>query len=274
MDPEEAAKWTKKVVAKSDDVVAAIQAAISSNDLFIHLTKSEKQDLVDCMFETNAASGDSIIVQGDAGDNFYVLGFGEADVFVDEKKVHTYNPGDSFGELALIYGTPRAASIVATADCTLYGIDRDSYRAILMSSVLKHRKMYEVALANVKIIQDLDGYERSQMADALQTVEYAEGEDIIRQGEEGTEFYIILDGECTVTVNKDGTSETVNTLSQSDFFGEIALITHKPRAATVTATKATTCARLDRDRFERVLGPCEDVLRRNMENYEKFKENL
>jgi cAMP-dependent protein kinase regulator len=60
-------------------------------------------------------------------------------------------------------------------------------------------------------------------------------------------------------------------LKTADFFGEIALLTHKPRAATVTAKTAVTCAKLDRERFERVLGPCEDVLRRNMENYEKFK---
>lgn len=90
---------------------------------------------------------------------------------------------------------------------------------------------------------------------------------IITQGEEGEDFFIILTGECSVTI--DGNE--VGTLKEAEFFGEIALLTHKPRAATITAKSEVTCAKLDRTRFERVLGPCEDVLRRNMENYEKFK---
>lgn len=42
--------------------------------------------------------------------------------------------GGSFGELALIYGTPRAATVKAKTDLKLWGIDRDSYRRILMVS--------------------------------------------------------------------------------------------------------------------------------------------
>lgn len=57
-----------------------------------------------------------------------------------------------------------------------YAIDRDSYRHILMASVMKQRETYEKALAQVKIVQDLDPYERSQMADALQSCEYKAGE--------------------------------------------------------------------------------------------------
>lgn len=44
--------------------------------------------------------------------------------------------GGSFGELALIYGTPRAATVKAKTDLKLWGIDRDSYRRILMVSIM------------------------------------------------------------------------------------------------------------------------------------------
>lgn len=62
-------------------------------------------------------------------------------VYVNNEHVTTISEGGSFGELALIYGTPRAASVVAKTDVKLWGIDRDSYRRILMGSTIRKRKM-------------------------------------------------------------------------------------------------------------------------------------
>jgi hypothetical protein len=53
--------------------------------------------------------------------------------------------------------------------------------------------------------------------------------------------------------------------------GEIALLTHDVRRATVTASGPVKCVKLDRERFERVLGPCETILRRDMNNYKKYE---
>ena len=58
----------------------------------------------------------------------------------------------SFGELALIYGTPRAASITAKTDVMLWAIDRDTYRRILMGSTIRKRKLYDTFLAKVSIL--------------------------------------------------------------------------------------------------------------------------
>ena len=67
-------------------------------------------------------------------------------------KVLTIGEGGSFGELALIYGTPRAATVKASTELKLWGIDRDSYRRILMGSTIRKRKMYEEFLAKVAIL--------------------------------------------------------------------------------------------------------------------------
>lgn len=55
-------------------------------------------------------------------------------VYVNGEWVTSISEGGSFGELALIYGTPRAATVKAKTDLKLWGIDRDSYRRILMVS--------------------------------------------------------------------------------------------------------------------------------------------
>lgn len=58
-------------------------------------------------------------------------------VYVNNEWVTSIGEGGSFGELALIYGTPRAATVRAKTNVKLWGIDRDSYRRILM--VRRHK---------------------------------------------------------------------------------------------------------------------------------------
>jgi len=82
----------------------------------------------------------------------------------------------------------------------------------------------------------------------------------------------LVQGRALVTqVDREGNTKHLVDLKPSDYFGEIALLTDRPRAATVTAASDTLkCVRLDRARFQRVLGPCEDILRRNMVAYSKY----
>jgi cAMP-dependent protein kinase regulator len=68
-----------------------------------------------------------------------------------------------------------------------------------MGSTIRKRKMYENFLEKVQIFQDVDKYERLQMADALDECTFEDGDDIVTQGEEGHEFYIIVEGDAVVT---------------------------------------------------------------------------
>jgi cAMP-dependent protein kinase regulator len=68
------------------------------------------------MFEKKVAPLEVVIQQGAEGDNFYVVDEGLFDIFVKDKKVVEVGPGGSFGELALMYNTPRAATVKAGAE--------------------------------------------------------------------------------------------------------------------------------------------------------------
>jgi cAMP-dependent protein kinase regulator len=92
--------------------------------LFSHLDDSEKSDIFDAMQPFNYKPDETIIQQGEEGDFFYIIDLGEVEVYVNNKCVTAISDGGSFGELALIYGTPRAATIKAKTDCKLWAIDR------------------------------------------------------------------------------------------------------------------------------------------------------
>lgn len=149
---EDAASYVKKVIPKDYKTMEALSKAIEKNVLFKHLDKKEKGDIFDAMFPVVHKSGEIIIRQGDEGDNFYIIDEGEVEVFVNNQLVTVIGEGCSFGELALIYGTPRAATVKSKTDCKLWAIDRDTYRRILMGSTIRKRKLYEEFLAKVSIL--------------------------------------------------------------------------------------------------------------------------
>uniref|UniRef100_A0A8D9A6F3 cAMP-dependent protein kinase type I regulatory subunit n=1 Tax=Cacopsylla melanoneura TaxID=428564 RepID=A0A8D9A6F3_9HEMI len=228
---EDATSYVKKVVPKDYKTMAALSKAIAKNVLFSHLDENERSDIFDAMFPINCLPEEAIITQGDEGDNFYVIDQGEVEVYVNNELVTSVGEGGSFGELALIYGTPRAATVRAKTDVKLWGLDRDSYRRILMGSTIRKRKMYEEFLSRVSIL--------------------------------GTALVL------QYTVEEESPVE-VGKLGPSDYFGEIALLLDRPRAATVVAKGPLKCVKLDRARFERVLGPCADILKRNITQYNSF----
>ena len=117
----------------------------------------------------------------------YVVDSGQLDCFKKFKPdqpdtyLKTYQPGESFGELALLYNCPRAASIKAKTEAVLFELDRETFNNIVKDSAVKKRERYEDFLQKVEILKGMDPYERSKIADVLKTEKHKAGEYIIRQ---------------------------------------------------------------------------------------------
>ena len=131
------AAWTPPVFEKTERQKAELHELLLKSVLLKNLDVAAKNTVVSALQSRDVAGGSNIITQGEAGDLFYILGLGSAKAFVkkgdDESKcVRDYVPGDTFGELALLHGEPRAATITATSDCLVWGLDRDTFRRIMM----------------------------------------------------------------------------------------------------------------------------------------------
>lgn len=91
-----------QVVPKDYKTMAALSKAIGKNVLFSHLDENERSDIFDAMFPVNFLPGESIIQQGDEGDNFYVIDLGEVEVrkkFGNEKLISCPKMDTKFGSL-------------------------------------------------------------------------------------------------------------------------------------------------------------------------------
>lgn len=175
--------------------------------------------------------------------------------------------GTAFGELALIYQSPRAATIRAMTDCKLWRVERAWYRGLLG----QHRKRLHDE--KVRFLQDVnvrnkrlkDYFQRDQLDNIAQLMKlenYHEGQVIIREGEEGDTFYMIQNG--VVSIYKKAVGEKpIGTIGKQKYFGEKALLSDDVRAATCKAASPLTCYVLSRNDFNRVMGSLKDVFDQN-----------
>ena len=305
---------------KTDDQVRRIRASIANNFIFRDLDEEQETGVLNAMQECKVVIDDVVIRQGDIGDYFYVVESGLLHCYIRPeplplnwlngivpasemfnqagyhpiygRKVAECREGSSFGELALMYGCPRAASVLAIEPCTLWSLDRITFRTIILKAAHRRRTMYEQFLSSVDLLSSLEPEERSKVADALVSRVYEDGEAVVRQGEMGDTFFFVEEGNAVVTkMTRNGGSEVVGHLKKGDYFGgtcllpsekltgadadvlvlaELSLLRLEPRAATVSAVTRTDpsaprlkVAALDAHAFTRLLGPLREIMERN-----------
>ncbi|XP_032455859.1 cAMP-dependent protein kinase type II regulatory subunit isoform X2 [Nasonia vitripennis] len=268
-EDDEEDEGVKIVHPKSDEQRQRLGESVRNILLFRALDKEQMAGVLDAMFEKTVQAGEFIIRQGDDGDNFYVIEKGRFEVYVKDTLIHTYDNSGAFGELALLYNMPRAATVKAISPGTLWAMDRQTFRRILLKSAYKKRKMYEDLINKVPMLKSLEAYERMNLADALVPKHFSDGEQIIKQGDIADGMYFVEQGVVRITILGDkGHEVEVNSIPAGGYLGELALVTHKPRAASAYAVGTVKLAFLDVEAFERLLGPCMELMKRNIDDYE------
>ena len=264
-------KYVAKVVPKSAEIKELLMKVVTTNILFSSYSNTEHTAIVDA-FESQTISADKFVIkQGESGEQFYVCETGTLEIYVKtpagESKVgNPITDGMSFGELALMYNTPRAASIKAIADCNLWVIERSTFRGIILYHKYLRNKQYMDFLRNVEIMDKKLGVvmsdsELEKMTVSLEREVYEAGDAIVRQGNTGDHFYIIAEGEVGVyKSDASGKDEKVKLLRQGDYFGEKALLREDVRQASCIAESKVAVLTLGRDDFIDMMGTIEDLM--------------
>lgn len=288
-----------KVVPKTEEESERILQILKQNVLFRHMDDEQLKTVQGAMTLVEKKENDTIIQQGDDGDYFYIIDNGGVDVYLktstgstcgdgheantdddddneQQQLVASYGEGDSFGELAIMYNAPRAASCIARTDVRLWALDRISSKIVAMQTACARRDEHKGFLASVPILSSLSEYEVLTLADALEEQSFEDGAIICKEGDDGDRFFLIKDGHvvCSKENPTDGTQIVVAQLGKGDYFGEVALLTEKKRQATVQASGDLKCLSVDRMAFGRCIGPLESVLRRNLDQYSSLQELL
>ena len=117
-----------------NSAVAASVETLKKVPLFADLDRKELQDLADSMHERRVAAGDVVVEQGAAGAGFFVVDQGVAEVTVDGDPVRTIGPGDYFGEIALLTGSDRTATVTAQTDMLCFGLTTWDFKPLVESN--------------------------------------------------------------------------------------------------------------------------------------------
>lgn len=201
---------------KTREQCERIRASVADHFLFRDLDEEQYRDVIDAMVEKRANKDEHVIEQGAVGDYFYIVEQGHLDCYIQGRKITHYGAGGSFGELALMYNAPRAATIVATThDTVLWALDRITFRTILMENTSRRRRLYESFLRDMPLLRSLEPYERHKIADALESVSFQDGDKVLVQGDVGDRFYMIEEGEALVYQD----NKKINRLGRAAYFG-------------------------------------------------------
>lgn len=249
-DEDELRRYVPKKIFKTDAQRRIIKDSLASHFLFAGLQFAQIDSIVDAMTKEDAKNDQNIVQQGDDGDKFYVIESGKFDIYVNNVFAVQYHAGQNFGELALMYNCPRAATVKANGKGTLFALDRMGFHRFMKDATQEVEHDIAEFLKSVKLLSGLTKMDVEKLVESFTRTKFQDGEVIIKQGQEGEIFYIVEEG--SVDCVKDG--EKVMNLTRGEFFGERALIENKPRQATCMARGAVSCLALLRTEFEMVIG--------------------
>jgi hypothetical protein len=135
-----------EAIAQRDEEIALLTSVAMFNPLPIPAI----DNLALCVDYVEVAAGDEVIHQGGRGDCFYVIEDGRAEVIGDGRLIRTLEPGDSFGEIALLRDTGRTATVRACSTLRLHRVERDDFRTTVASYESSEREAHALVLERLR----------------------------------------------------------------------------------------------------------------------------
>jgi cytochrome P450/CRP-like cAMP-binding protein len=214
----------------------------------LNLSPEELKRFADGVVRKSYSPGAPIVRQGHEPNEFFVVLDGVVEVERENENGHreqlaVLRPSDHFGEIGLVHGVRRTATVRAGATgATVLGIGRDLFTHMVTEHDLVSDEIARIAQRRVMLnhlVNAVPGLTQEAMTGVsshLERKRFAPGEIVVRQGDPADNFYIIVKGKAEV-VNHHPRGEDIvlGYLGPGDYFGEIGILHKRPRTATVKA---------------------------------------
>jgi CRP-like cAMP-binding protein/Fe-S-cluster-containing hydrogenase component 2/thioredoxin reductase len=250
------AKFEKMPGFKSVSMaLAKMQAAVP---LLATITPLQLREfMIDSQIRSPKA-GEVIFKRNDYTNSFYCVIEGQVQVAVDETgdKRITLGSGEFFGEMSLISGRRRSATVYAGPGCVLIETPRRSMTKLINSveavKKLVDRTFIERALA-ARFGEDVTPAQVKEVVVGASLARFKAGETLFREGDEGDSLHLVRIGSLTISRNIGGRDVVLSYVPAGNYVGEMAIIGGGKRSATARAAVATETIRVDRDAFRKLL---------------------
>jgi CRP-like cAMP-binding protein len=256
--------------------------------IFSDLGRDAFLELTQAMVLHRVEKGEAVLREGEEGTSFYVVASGKLAVTKRDDATGGTIPlahlasGDFFGEMALLSGANRAATVTAEEEAEVLEFRAD----VLLDIAGRHphvaqslRRFYRQrllanAMAVSPIFRPFQRGERKLIMERFRAREVAEGETVIREGEPSDGLYVVLEGAVDVVKRSTGQSVAVSHLREGDLFGEMSCLRKAPASASVVVRRPGTLLRLPRKEFDELVVTYPQILELVSTLSEERAENL
>ncbi|MBN1962213.1 MAG: cyclic nucleotide-binding domain-containing protein [Deltaproteobacteria bacterium] len=214
------------------------------------------------------AAGSKIMSEGAKGDSLVIIVSGHALVQKGEITLATVGAGVVLGEMAIITGALRTATVIAKEEIEIFELTRADVEKLALEKPkiaeelvnYARKRLLSNLLRTSALFAHFNDETRYSLLDRFSRIGFNPGTKIINQGTPGQGLYVIATGEVEVSVAKDdGDSVVVANLGPGEVVGEIALLHDQPTTATVTARGNVGALFLPRDEFQQVVSANPEV---------------
>jgi len=254
-------------IAKSPEEAAKITEGLKNSTLFDGITDEQIEFLVKGFVEVPTKAGVIVIKQGEQGDHFYLVDSGKYDVTLAQKgeeAISSYGEKDCFGELALLYNSPRAATVKCTEGGKLWALERKKFRHVMVKGQASAMQSSANFLKAVPLLSPLSDEQRAALSNVMEPLTFKDGEYIVNMGQKADAMYFIKSGE--VAVHQGDDKGDLSRLSQGKYFGESCLEeggAAQVRKANIVAVGIVSVLKLAADEFNNIIGDLKTLVEQN-----------
>lgn len=202
------------------------------------------------------AENDIIFAKNDYTNTFFTVLEGEVKIEINEDLTISSGVGSFFGEMSLISGRRRSATIRAGKDCVLIETPRRTMNKLIASVDAVKRVLDETFIVRTiqqKFAPNTPIDELLPIAANAQINQFAPGEVIFAEGDEANDLHFIRSGSVTVSIEIDGRDVIMSYVPANVAVGEMGLLGDTVRTATIRATVKTETISIDKESFNMLL---------------------